>query len=667
MQSNLPDLNQTLSDIYKRGQKPPVKMTLPEWADTNRFLSETSGEKWFTSTQEIARGPMLAVTESGVRTITAMVATQLLKTELILNVIGYFSHLDPCPILVVQPKEELAKKFSTLRLKQMIKSSPSLRDLFGDERSRDATSTASFREFKGGHVAIVSAKSPSNLAMFAIRVTLLDEIDKYDSSSGNEGDPVALAEERMSKYSTNSLSIRCCSPTLKGLSRIESSYDESDKRKPFVSCPHCQHKQILLWKNVHWDKDEEGKHLPETTSYHCEACGAAWTEFQRLTALKHIYWRQTAEFDCKLCGHENFPISWASSDDHKWTENGIAICEECQKGKCPNTHAGFWANKMYSQFRPISDIVRLWIDSQGNLERLKMFINTQLAEAFDTPGEQIRDIEWLTKRKEKFEGDLPREVGIITAGIDVQETRIEIETVGWGKEEESWSLEHKIIGGDPKSPETWKQVDLYLKKPFYRNDGRHSFIAAACIDTGGHHTQYTMNYCRDRMSRRIWPIRGIGGDGKAYPVWPSNPSRGKYKIPFYNIGVDSAKNTIFGRLFIEQHGAGYCHFPDDRTDEWFKQLIAEKRVTKYRGSSKILVWENPKRARNEAFDCRVYAYAALCGLQQSGWNLNSFTESNRLILLSDDQKINRENNDFAKPKSKLNLNRKIVKSNFMDS
>lgn len=656
-----------LEKAYQKGQKPPLKLDLDVWADKYRYLNSTTGERWFTDRMEIARGPMKAVTESGVRTITVMCATQLLKTELILNTIGYFVHLDPAPILVVQPKEEVAKKFSHVRLKEMIKSTPVIKDLFTEDRSRDASNTTSHKEFPGGHIAMVSAKSPSNLAMFAIRLVLLDEIDKYDESSGVEGDPITLAEERMSKYSTNSLSIRCCSPTMKGLSRIEASYEESDHRKPFVACQHCNHKQILLWKNVHWDKDAEGKHLPETTQYHCDSCGAAWTEYQRLLSLKKIYWRQTANFTCKLCKHENFTSSWKNDDDHKWDENGRAICEGCHKGKCPNQHAGFWANKLYGQFRPISDMVKLWLEAQGNIEKLKTFINTQLAETFENPGEQIKDINWLVQRKEKYDGDLPSQVGIITCGIDVQENRLEAEVVGWGLNEESWSIEHKIIQGDPKNPDTWKELDKFLQKPYLRNDGRHSFIAAACIDIGGHHTQYVLNYCKSRINRRVWPIRGVGGDGKAYPVWPRDYSKGKYNVPFYNIGVDTAKNTIFGRLFIEQEGAGYCHFPEDRNEDWFKQLTAEKRVTKYRGASKILVWENPKKARNEAFDCRVYAYSALCGLQIKGWEINKLCENQNLILLSKQEKENLSKNISLNNKADgIRLNKGSVKSTFMD-
>ena len=91
--------------------QPPPRISVPQWADDFRKLAREAGSTsgdWETATVEVARGPMLAVTELGVRTISVMVSTQLLKTALLENVFGYFAHLDPCPILLVQPKEDAA-------------------------------------------------------------------------------------------------------------------------------------------------------------------------------------------------------------------------------------------------------------------------------------------------------------------------------------------------------------------------------------------------------------------------------------------------------------------------------------------------------------------------------------------------------------------------------
>ena len=122
---------------------------------------------------------MLSATEPGVEIISAMVATQLMKTELLTNIFGFHAHLDPCPILLVQPKEEAAEAFSKERLGPMIKATPVLKALVGDGRTRRSDDTLVYKAFPGGFVALVGAGSPTNLASRPVRLVLYDEIDKY--------------------------------------------------------------------------------------------------------------------------------------------------------------------------------------------------------------------------------------------------------------------------------------------------------------------------------------------------------------------------------------------------------------------------------------------------------------------------------------------------------
>ena len=144
---------------------------------------------------------MLAVTEPGVHVITTMVSTQLLKTALLENVFGYFAHLDPCPILLLQPKEAAAEQFSKERISPMIRVTPVLRDLVGTSKTRNADETLLFKAFPGGFLALAGAGSPDNLARRPVRVILSDEVDKYPVT--REGDPIGLAEERTATFGVN--------------------------------------------------------------------------------------------------------------------------------------------------------------------------------------------------------------------------------------------------------------------------------------------------------------------------------------------------------------------------------------------------------------------------------------------------------------------------------
>ena len=130
-------LEKKLLDIRQKVLKPAPKMNLVEWADTYRFLSPESSStpgKWRTSLVEPARGPMLAVTEPGVKRISIMACTQLMKTELLNNIIGYFISNDPCPIILMQPTVSLAETFSRDRLDPMLRDTPILRGLVKDKK-----------------------------------------------------------------------------------------------------------------------------------------------------------------------------------------------------------------------------------------------------------------------------------------------------------------------------------------------------------------------------------------------------------------------------------------------------------------------------------------------------------------------------------------------------
>jgi phage terminase large subunit GpA-like protein len=220
---------------------------------------------------------------------------------------------------------------------------------------------------------------------------------------------------------------------------------------------------------------------------------------------------------------------------------------------------------------------------------------------------------------------VPDGVGLITVGGDVQDDRVELETIGWGHNEESWSIDHAVIEGDPESAELWKRVDEYLKRVWRRADGRGFAVSAACIDSGGHHTQKVYEFAKARLGRRIWAIKGESARGGARsPVWPTKRPSSRTKSTFRPviIGVNAAKDTIRNRLHVEEPGAGFMHFPNDRDIGYFEQLTSERSVVKVSGGQKYRVWELPPGRANEALDCRVYAYAALCGLTHLGLKLN---------------------------------------------
>lgn len=613
---------------FERSLIPPPPLTLPEWADEFRYLSRKSSArpgKWKTKQVEIARGPMLATDEPGVETITLMVATQLLKTELLLNTIGKYIHTDPGPILVVYPNEDAAEAFSKERLSPMIAETPTLKIRVGDPRGRKSENTIPVKHFPGGFIAMVSAGSPMNLSARPVRVVLSDEIDKYMPTK--EGDPILLAEERTSTFDELeiSLKIRACSPTAEETSRIWSSFQSSDQRRPYMPCPHCKHFQYLeFFRHVNWPKNA-GQHETERAAIWCENCHKPWTERQRRDALQYIRWYQTRTFVCCNDGQDpRINRHWEYVESRR---TGYALCKHCGSRAVSNSHAGFTASKLYSPNITMPKLAAKWIEAEKDIESKQTFLNTQLALPFKIEATKELASKVVAARRETWEL-IPDPVCVITVGVDVQAGgdgsvgRLECEVVGWNEHEESWSLGYHVFTGDPAKLEVWEELDKLLLTPIERADGRRMKILGTCIDSGGHNTEEVYKFCLARAGRNVWAIKGASDRGGQWgPVWPAHEFRRTRRRIASNhrhrpviIGVNAAKEAIRQRLLIKEPGPGYCHFPAGRPAGYFDQLTAERLVVERKGGVMIRRWDHPRHLSNEALDARVYAYAALQGL-----------------------------------------------------
>lgn len=592
---------------------------------------------------------MLAVTEPGVHVITAMVCTQLMKTALLENIVGYFAHLDPAPMLLVQPKEDAAEQFSKERITPLIRSTPVLRQLIGTRKTRSAEETLLYKAFPGGFLALAGAGSPDNLARRPVRVVLYDETDKYPIT--REGDPISLGDERMATF-TNWLSVRACSPTIEGESRIEASYLDGDQRQASMACPHCEHRMFPdFFRHVDWDKEHDVAgnvtvHLAKTARIFCEACGAGWDEGARQLALRTIRWHQTRAFQC--CGAHRSPLAtyeeawkapgasdpvaavwdWWESDRHAVYR---ARCPTCSTWPVENEHASFTASKLYSPWPKDSParIAAKWIAAEKDPDLRVTFDNTQQGKPHRRSSSKDVHFNLLAARAEDWAGEVPEGVGVITVGADTQDDRVELEFVGWGRNEESWSLGYVVEDGDTSTQELWDRVDEQLKRRFRRADGREFAVEATCIDSGGHRTQEVYEFAKARLGRRVWATKGSSDrNGKRSPLWPTvKPSRrDKSKFKPIIIGVNAGKDTLRARLALADPGPGYMHFPADRDLGWYEQLTAERLIVKVASGRRFTIWDLPKGKANEAGDCRVNAMAALAGLQHLGLRLNERVE-----------------------------------------
>ena len=262
-------------------------------------------------------------------------------------------------------------------------------------------------------------------------------------------------------------------------------------------------------------------------------------------------------------------------------------------------------------------IVADFLEKKKLPETLKVFINSTLAETWEEQGEKLEEGPLLARR-EHYGPNVPEGVLLITAGIDVQDDRLEVEVTGWGLDMESWLLDYIIIPGDFDTKQTKADLDQQLARTFETEDGVTLHIVSACIDSGGHRTQAVYDYVKPRERRRIFAIKGISSIG--HPVIKRPKARNKKGVTLHMVGADQTKELVYGHLRVVDPGPGYCHFPFEGLQtkhpidtEYFQGLTAEKCVTEYNKGFPKRVWKKVRK-RNEPLDCRVYSYAAFYNL-----------------------------------------------------
>jgi phage terminase large subunit GpA-like protein len=557
--------------------KPPPELTLSQWADRYRMLSaESSAEpgRWHTDKAPYQREIMDAIGDAHIRRVVIMCAAQLGKTELLLNILGYFMAYAPAPILVMQPTLDMGQTFSKDRLAPMIRDTPVLRGLV-DVKSRYAGNTILKKNFPGGHITIVGANSATGLASRPIKVLLADEVDRYPGSAGTEGDPLSLAQKRQTTF-WDKKTVMVSTPVIKGHSRIETEYNQSTREEWNVPCPECGHYQPFVWANLIFDPDD----LQKEIVYKCERCGCVANEYR---------WKQQSQ-------------------------QGRFVAEN------PGAETrGFHLNTLASTFCGWKEIVQKFIVAkeqldQGNPEGMKVWVNTELGETWEERGEQVEDTE-LFNRREIYDAVVPEEVLVLTAGVDVQDDRFEVEIVGWGVGKESWGIRYQKIYGDMLKEQVWEDLDAFLQTVWCKKDGTALRIISCCIDSGGHHTDQVYRFTKERYERGVWAIKGKGGAEVPYIRNPTTNNR--VKTPLFIIGVDSGKALLYQRLRHNTKGPNYCHFPANEEagydETYFKGLTSEKMVVRFRKGRSVTVWElkDSKYKRNEPLDLRNYATAAL--------------------------------------------------------
>lgn len=581
------NLNKTVKKVVS-SFKPPEQMTVSEWADKYRRLSpENSAEAgpWRTSRTPYLKEIMDAFTDPRIHRLVVTASSQVGKTEMEMNMMAYMIDNDPGPAIFVLPTVDNGKDTSKRRIAPMIRDTKPLRDKVASSKSRDSDNTVLKKIYPGGMLTITGSNSSASLASIPCRYVFGDERDRWAKDAGGEGDPWGLVEARTITF-YNYKMVEVSTPTIRGHSAIEKSFELGTQEYWCVECPHCHEYNFIEFEHIKYEAHKIGegrkKHfIVDHVEYACPACGCISEE--------NMIRRQ--------------PKKWIKKNPEA-LKNGVR---------------SFWINAFSSPWISWKRIVLKYLEAEGDPQKLKTVYNTLLGKLWDEQTE-IMDEDTLLARREQYTAELPEGVLCLTCGVDTQDDRLEYEVVGYGMGNTDWGIEKGFIYGKPSDDDVWERLDRIIDRRWEFENGKGMKISITFVDSGGHYTQEVYENCRKRKIKNVFAIKGKGGEDIPYISPP-----GKAKIvrkgvvvgttPLFIIGVDAGKEKIMSGLLLENQDAHRHHFPLNEEkgydDNYFNGLLSENKIfINTRKGGKWQWCKLPGHNRNEALDCRNYANAA---------------------------------------------------------
>lgn len=594
----------TYNEAYNEGLEPMPQVQVSDFADAE-FIIPKKGNKepgpWRTARTPYLReilnnlGPMMNVQYTRV-----VKGTQLGFTYAYLVLFAFIVKYCPTNMLMLMPTILSAKRLSTGKVKPVIEENPGIfKGKVRNPRDKAGGNEMFQKEFPGGELYIVGSNSAATLSSFTAQIIVRDEKDRYTPDVEGEGDPGDLAGNRADTYGDDAKFYDLSSPTDMN-SPIWEDFEDSDRRYYNVPCPHCHIKQALVWENIIYQ--HENFRLITEVTYRCEHCRALIPEHHKTWMLAEKGHGGLAEWVPTNPGHEKrgyhlsslySPLGWLS-----------------------------WG-KMVKEY--------LLAMKTQDVTKLKKFWNTRLGLRYNNEEQPLIDDALLFTRREKYGPEIPMAALVLTAGVDVQASppRLEIEIKAHGPDEEKWTVEYKIIDGDPDKSLVWEDLAEYLwKTPRYHASGAPLNIALTLVDSG-YASQHVYDFVQKYRRYRVFSTKGSQFPGK--PIFERaarSQKRWKTNKVDYFIGTDTAKDTIFSRLNVEKKEIAeiemfkpftdqpvrrypyYMHFNESCDEEYFSQLVAE-RPEKIKIGRRYIRRYVQIRERNEALDLNVLNLAAI--------------------------------------------------------
>lgn len=598
-----PELRDVVEQALRTGGEAiaaPEPLRLSEWADKHFYLSAESSYvegRW--RTWPFQRAILDCMGNDDIRSVTFKKSARVGYTKMLLACVGYMAQHKRRNQVVYQPTDDDAEDWVKTELDTMLRDVPIMAKVFPSFLRRSKENTLKTKSFLGSKTHVRGGKAAKNYRRLTVDVVYLDELDGFDRDIEKEGSPTKLSAKRL-EGATFPKHIKGSTPKLEGFSLTDEEFDAAEQRFTFrVPCPHCDHEQPLDWGGKtarHGFKWQRGK--PDTVQHICAACGVGFTQGEYLGVWERGRW---------------------VSQDGTWIDAEGRFRTPAGDAAPVPASVAFYIWTAYSPQATWQSIVEEFLEAArllkaGDHTAMKTWTNTTRGLSFKLEGSKTNaDVLRERAKAETYRLRLcPRACLLLTAFVDVQDNRLVSTVWGWGRGEESWVVDDRVIYGDPGLWPTWLELDAYLSSRWPHEGGQRLALDAVGIDTGGHYTHQVYRYVMLRESRRFHATKGDSVPGK--PIVAGTPRKQdvnadgqivKDGVKLWFVGTDTAKDLLFNRLRLAQPGPGYIHMSSELGDAWFDEITAEERVEQRTARGTEARWVNPGKKPNERTDTAV--------------------------------------------------------------
>jgi hypothetical protein len=575
-----------------------------------------------------------AVSQEKYREFILLAPTQIGKTVVGIYMPVIFSlFVLNNPTIIAMPDENIASKLYITKLAPMI-TDAGYGEYMPDKGvgARAGSSVrGTFRMKNGANLTFLGGGRNNESAQSGITAKWIfyDEIDSIPDGV------VERIAERAASFGNKARFFY--SSTIKnddGKSKILGLYKNSIGYRFYYACPKCGKYQLMDWEQVRYDNSSVLTAY-DSARYECKYCKKHLTELDRIEMIgrhKVVANGQKIDKDGNITGQEIktniFGIYWNALEVPLARGNLGVLCQKHFKA-IESLNAGddskikqFERDTLVREYKPKE--TKQTTSHKLNRSQLSYIASLNKYSIINEyPALQIRNDGgvWRSEGK-RYETEIPNQVKVITAGIDIQQggqeysPRLYYLIMGWNEElNESWDLSWgEILSGPLEThalkDDTVEAFQMFLEKYteiINNNKLQSGYIGIDCQFLP--EAAYEMKEMHDDCLL----VRGIDHEMAAKP----------YDQPgwFYNknsvacIPVNSARKAVQATL-LKTSGKNSGHIPKG-LEEWdflikhycaTIEIVDDKNKRRWSESTKDRQYHKEWFNRHDYLDCRIYNY-----------------------------------------------------------